>query len=102
MRLSDLRRLSVKNNLRIRFTLSNGMDCILNEHGIAQVPELRAVPAFDLERELGEAQEFMVEPAGATEKEKIKNKPRRYTRDEMTTLVTAGAAGPAAHDDHDD
>jgi hypothetical protein len=102
MKLSDLRRVTVKKNLRIRFPLSNGMECVLNEHGIAQVPELRAVPAFNLEDELAAAGEFVVESASATEKDKIKQKPRRYTRDEMAALATAGAGGAAAHDDHED
>jgi hypothetical protein len=103
MTLSDLRRVTVRKNLRIRFALSNGMECVLNEHGIAQVPALRAVPAFNLEEELAAAGEFVVEPAGATEKDKAKQKPpRRYTRDEMATLVTAGAGSPAGHDEHED
>jgi len=102
MNLSDLRRVTVKNNLRIRFPLSNGMECVVNEHGIAQVPELHAVPAFNLEQELGFAQEFTAEPAVASGKEKNRSSPRRYSRDEMVVLVTAGASGPAAHDDHED
>jgi len=102
MKLSDLRRVTVRKNLRIRFPLSNGMECVLNEHGIAQVPALRAVPAFNLEEELAAAREFMVEPAGVIEKDKAKQKPpRRYTRDEMATLVTAGA-GAVGHDEHED
>jgi hypothetical protein len=102
MKLSDLRRVTVKQNLRIRFPLSNGMECILNEHGIAQVPALRAVPSFSLEDELARAVEFMVEPAGFSEKDKAKLKPRRYTRDEMATLATAGTGSPAGHDEHED
>jgi len=102
MKLSDLRRVTVKKNLRIRFSLSNGMECVLNEHGIAQVPALRAVPAFSLEEEFAAAGEFFVEPADVTEKEKAKAKPRRYTRDEMAALASAGTAGPASHDEHED
>ena len=44
MNLSDLRKVTVKKHLRIRFPLSNGMECVVNEHGIAQVPALRAFP----------------------------------------------------------
>ena len=102
MKLSDLRRVTVRKNLRIRFPLSNGMECVLNEHGIAQVPALRAVPAFNLEEELAAAREFVVEPAGAIEKDKARQKPpRRYTRDEMATLVTAGG-GAVGHDEHEE
>jgi hypothetical protein len=102
MRLSDLRKVTVKKRLRIRFPLSNGMECVVNEHGIAQVPALRAVPSFNLEEELVGVREFVVEPADAGEKDKGKPKLRSYTRDEMAALVTAGAGGEAAHDDHDD
>jgi hypothetical protein len=78
------------------------MECVLNEHGIAQVPALRAVPAFNLEEELAAAREFVVEPAGAIEKDKARQKPaRRYTRDEMATLVTAGG-GAVGRDEHEE
>jgi hypothetical protein len=102
--LSDLRKVTVKKRLRIRFSLSNGMQCVLNEHGIAQVPALRAVPAFNLEDELAGAQEFLVEPAGsgAGEKDKHKPMPRSYTRAEMLTLATTGGAGETGHDEHDE
>jgi len=101
MKLSDLRRVSVKKHLRIRFALSNGMECVVNEHGIAQVPALRAVPTFSLEDELAGVTRFLVEPATADEKTKIKATPRGYSRDEMAALTAAGP-GAAAHDDHDD
>jgi hypothetical protein len=102
MKLSDLRKVTVKKHLRIRFPLSNGMECVVNEHGIAQVPALRAVPAFNLEDELVGAQTFVVEPADAGEKDKGKPKPRSYTRDEMAALATAGAGPGAAPDEHED
>jgi len=70
MKLSDLRKVTVKKHLRIRFPLSNGMECIVNEHGIAEVPALRAVPAFNLEEELAGVQAFVVEPADARDKVK--------------------------------
>src|SRR5579884_2299095 len=99
MTLADLRRVTVKKNLRIRFSLSNGMECVVNEHGVAQVPALRAVPAFNLEDDLSRAQEFLIE---TTAVEKDKPKPRRCTRDELAAMTAAtGAAGPA-HDDHDE
>jgi hypothetical protein len=102
MKLSDLRKVTVKKHLRIRFALSNGMECVVNEHGIAQVPALRAVPSFNLEDELASVRQFLVEPAGAGEKDKAKSQPRSYTRDEMTALTSSGAGVEAAHDEHDD
>lgn len=102
MKLADLRKVTVKKRLRIRFPLSNGMECVVNEHGIAQVPALRAVPAFNLEEELVGVQAFVVEPADAGGKDNGKPKARSYTRDEMTALATAGAGAEAAHGEHED
>lgn len=102
MKLSDLRKVTVKKHLRIRFPLSNGMECVVNEHGVAQVPALRAVPAFNLEEELVGAQTFVVEPVDAGEKDKGKPKAGSYTRGEMKVLATAGAGVEAAHDEHED
>ena len=104
MKLSDIRKITVKKQLRIRFPLSNGMECVVNERGIAQVPALHGVPAFNLEDELTGAQVFLVEPAGppAKDKDKAAPKARKYTRAEMTTLATASAGATATHDDHED
>ena len=101
MNLTALRRIAVKQNLRIRFALGNGMECVLNEHSIAQVP-LHAVPDFNLEEELKSAQAFLVEPATAAVKEKTKTKPRHYTRDEMAALASAAPSGDARHEEHEE
>ncbi|HUE24276.1 MAG TPA: hypothetical protein VMQ86_21520 [Bryobacteraceae bacterium] len=112
MKLSDLRKVTVKKHLRIRFSLSNGMECVVNEHGIAQVPALRAVPAFNLEEELVGAQVFVVEPADARDTDRDKNRdknkdkgrlqPRSYTRDQMTAFAAADAGPAIAHEEHED
>jgi len=99
MRLADLRKLSVKKHLRIRFPLSNGMECMVDERGIAQVPALRSVPSFNLEDELVGAQAFVVEPAEAGGKDRPQA--RRLTRDEMTALA-AGSGAEAARDEHEE
>jgi len=102
MKLSDLRKVTVKKRLCIRFRLSNGMECVVNEHGIAQVPALRTVPTFNLEQELVGVQTFVVEPANDGEKDKGKPKARSYTRGEMTALATAGGGVEAAAGEHED
>jgi hypothetical protein len=102
MNLSDLRKVTVKKHLRIRFNLSNGMECVVNEHGIAQVPALRTVPSFNLEQELGGVQAFVVEPADAGENNKAKPKARTYSRDEMKVLAAAGSGAETGHDEHED
>jgi hypothetical protein len=85
MKLAELRRAAVKRRLRIRFPLSNGMECVVNEHGIAQVPALRAIPSFNLEEELNRAPEFVVELAGDA-----KSKPRIYTAEELAQFAAPG------------
>jgi len=101
MKLSDLRKATVKRRIRIRFPLSNGMECVLNEHGIAQVPALHAVPAFNLEDELAGVEVFVVETVGG-ENDKNRPKARNYTRNEMMAFAAAGGPAEVAHEDHDD
>jgi hypothetical protein len=98
MKLADLRRVSIKSNVRIRFALSNGMECVLNEKGIAQVPALHAIPLFNLEEEFARATQFTLEPAGV---EKGKPRHRVLTRDQLASLVGVKPAD-AGHDEHDE
>ena len=100
MTLADLRKVTVKRQLRIRFALSNGMECILNEHGIAHIPALHSVPAFNLEDELAGVREFVLEPVALNEKQKNQPKPRTCSRDELTALA-AGGADAATHENED-
>jgi len=102
MHLSDLRKITVKKHLLVRFRLSNGMECVMDEHGVARVPELRAVPGFSLEDELAQAQNFVVEPAGVSEKDKGRVKPRSCSRAEIEAMSTVGAGADSAHDEHDE
>jgi len=64
------------------------MECIVNEHGIAQVPALRTVPAFNLEEELAGATAFVVEAAA-------------LSREALTAMALDSPAAVAAHE-HDD
>jgi hypothetical protein len=98
MKLADLRRIAIKSGARIHFSLSNGMECVLNEHGIAQVPAMRAAGSFNLEEELARATEFRLESASA---EKNKARPQILTREQMAAMMGAKSA-EAAHDDHED
>ena len=99
MKLADLRKISVKQNLRIRFGLTNGMECVVNERGVAQVPALHAPPDFNLEDELARAAKFVLEPVATGSKASVK--PRSCTRQEMAAMAAAGP-GETAHDDHDE
>jgi hypothetical protein len=100
MTLADLRKLSIKKQLRIRFRLQNGMECVITEHGIAQIPELKGIPDFNLEQELVSANQFLLETAVVTEK-KAAPKPRSVGREELAQMTASGLSA-AAHDDHDD
>ena len=94
MKLLDLRRIALRVQAKIHFRLRNGMECIVNEHGVAQVPGLHAKPEFTLEEELAEAGEFLVEPPPP-------KAPRKLRRTEVEAMAAAAPVAAAAHD-HDD
>lgn len=100
MKLVDLRKLAIKKQQRVRFRLKNGMECVMNEQGVALVPGLDRVPDFNLEEELAAASAFVLEPLDAN----VKNAPKSRTvaREEMLALVSAAPAAAAHHDEHDD
>ena len=100
MTLADLRKFSIRKQFRIRFPLQNGMECVIDEHGVARVPALKSVPDFNLEQELASARQFVLEPLVAAG-EKNPPKPRSIARDELETLASA-APSAAAHDEHED
>ena len=95
MKLADLRRLAIKKQWKIHFRLKNGMECIMNEQGIATIPDLKAIPDFNLEEELESAAGFLIEPAPPAQA-------RTVDRAEMLTLAAASPMAAAAHDHDDD
>ncbi|HKE21386.1 MAG TPA: hypothetical protein VKB88_03290 [Bryobacteraceae bacterium] len=96
MTLADLRRLSIRRQIRIRFPIRNGMECIVNEHGIAQVPGLRSIPDFNLEQELASAAAFTLEPIAAAPA-----KPQSASREDLDQIISA-AGQPAASHEHEE
>jgi len=100
MKLADLRRVTTKTRARIRFQLANGMECIVNEHGIAEIPELKSIPDFNLEEQLASVSEFMMESALPVEKSTAREKPQRLSREQMSHVATPHTG--AGHDDHED
>ncbi|MGA2113655.1 MAG: hypothetical protein ABSH56_02760 [Bryobacteraceae bacterium] len=99
MKLADLRKLSIRRGLRIRFTLNGGMECLIGEDGIARVPGLHSIPKFNLEEELAAAQEFILEPPPVQLRKPTPA--RSLNRQELETMATGTGAssGPAEHDD---
>ena len=98
MKLGDLRKFAIRQQTRIRFTLSNGLECVVTEFGVAQVPQLQRVPDFNLEAELAAAQSFQLDALAADPKALVK--PRTLRREELAAL-TDGPPTVEAHD-HDD
>ena len=101
MKLADLRRYSIRKQFKIRFRLQNGMECVITDRGIAEVPALKGPPGFNLEDELAAVQEFLLEPSAIPDK-KHPLQPRSVTRDELARLVSASPAAGAASDHDDD
>lgn len=98
MKLGDLRKFAIRQQTRVRFPLSNGLECVVNEHGVAQVPKLDRIPSFNLEQELAAAQDFHLDALAADPKLPLQT--RAIRRDDLAAL-TAGGPAVEAHD-HDD
>ena len=96
MKLADLRKLSIRKQLQIRFRLRNGMECVITEHGVAKVPALKGVPEFNLEQELASISDFVLEPV----KSQGQGQPRSIGRDELAAMLAPSSA--AAASEHDD
>jgi hypothetical protein len=104
MTLADLRKVSIRKQSKIHFRLRNGMECIVSEHGIAQVPALKGIPDFNLEEELAVASEFLLEPAAVPDKKSDKKSlllPRSISRAELDGM-TATSHSAGSSPEHDD
>jgi hypothetical protein len=95
VRLADLRRLAVRKQLSISFRLRNGLECVVNRDGVAQVPGLNTVPDFNLEDELAAAGDFRIEPAPP-------GQPGSIARAEMMQMAAASPLAAASHEHEDE
>src|ERR1035438_8297469 len=93
MKLGDLRKLAIRQQTRIRFPLANGMECVLNEHGVAQVPALQGIPDFNLEQELATVQEFQFDTLSADPKIPVRT--RTLRRAELAAMADASPKAEA-------
>jgi hypothetical protein len=100
MKLGDLRKFAIRQQSRIRFVLANGMECVVNERGIAQVAALRTIPDFNLEHELAAAQQFVLDTLTADPKQPIQS--RELRREELAALAGGGTTTVEVHDHDDD
>ena len=94
MKLADLRKLSIRQNLKIRFQLPNGLECVITERGVAQIPALRRPPDFNLEQELVSISEFVLDPAAQDQKRPVA--PRRISREELAAMAAPAASAAGA------
>jgi hypothetical protein len=102
MNLADLRKLAIRKQIRIRFPLKNGMECLINERGVAQVPALKAPPEFNLEEELSSAVTFTMEPV-VVSGGRNNSKGSAVSRDELAGMTEDGASDAShVHDEHED
>ena len=98
MRLSGLRRIAVRQDRKIRFRLHNGMECEVDERGVALVPALRGVPDFSLERELESVESFTLLPGRSA----TGSAARVVTRAELEVMIQAAPCTPAQPGEHPD
>jgi hypothetical protein len=99
MNLTDLRKLTVKKRIRVHFHLQNGMECTVDEHGLAQIPTLNKVPDFNLEQELASVAEFVLEMPRETDKKGVA---RRETLGRAQLEARTGAPAGAAAAEHEE
>jgi hypothetical protein len=95
MKLQDLRKLAIQQQARIRFGLSNSMECVVDENGVARIPGLRATLDVSLESELASAQRFSLEAVLAGVR------PRSLSRPELQAMLAPGTSSTPDHD-HDE
>ena len=98
MRLAELRKLAVRQGIRIWFSAANGVDCVVDERGVARVPSLKGTPAFNLEAELASAREFRLEQAEGEAAGLARA--RRVSPEELMAMVSsAPQAAQAQHEE---
>ena len=101
MKLADLRKLAIRKQVRIRFPLKNGMECVITERGVAQVPALNAPPEFNLEEELSGVAAFVMEPATVPGSRSALQRVS-VRREELAGMAAEGSSVAHASDDHED
>ena len=96
MKLTDVRKMAIRQQTRVSFRLANSLECVVDEHGIARIAGIRDAPPFNLEEELSGVGEFRLEKVEA-----LKVAPRTVARVELERLCSAQPVA-VAPDDHDE
>ena len=71
------------------------MECVIDEHGLAQIPGLKSIPDFNIQESIEGVERFRIEPLSG-------DKPRDARREDLVKLVASIAPGAAAAADHDE
>ena len=101
MKLTDIRTYAIRQQVRVRFSITNGMECVINEHGISKVPVLKRPPDFNLEQEFSRASDFTVEPVAAGNGRRAQ-KPEMLSRAELEIRIGATPSPAHAVAEHDE
>jgi hypothetical protein len=89
MMLNQVRKLAIKSQITVQFPLPGGLECVIDQHGLAKIPGLKAAPNFNLEEEFAQATQFVVGTQPTT----------RAQLEFMTSAAGAGGAQPVEHEE---
>ncbi|MBI3681346.1 MAG: hypothetical protein HY235_13245 [Acidobacteria bacterium] len=99
MKLSDLRRLAVRKQLRVHFAVAGAMECVVNEHGVVQVPQLQSIPEFNVEESLSSVSAFRIDALSA---DSAKARPQSVSLQDLEKMIASLSPGTPAAADHDE
>ena len=86
MKLGDLRRLTVRNSIQVRFRVAEEEECVVDGEGICRIPNIDGARDINLEEEFARAGEFVLEPIGQADR-RASNKPRSLNRQQLAELL---------------
>jgi hypothetical protein len=62
MTLLELRRYAVRHGVSVHFSASGVGECLVNEHGVLQIPSLDRTPSFRMDSALPDVEKFTLRP----------------------------------------
>jgi hypothetical protein len=60
--LQDLRCYAIRQGVRVEFASPGAGRCVVNEHGVLKIPDLRGVPHFQVDSTLAGVEQFVLTP----------------------------------------
>jgi hypothetical protein len=102
MHLNDVRKLAIRRRVRVSFTMNNGLKCVVNEHGVVTVPELRSSPEFNVEEEFGRAETFALERVQTGREKTGEIAAERLTRRQLEELAGGTVLAAAAQSESEE